>query len=535
MKPRIEIESKFLVPDKALAVRLSLASELGGARTGEPSRVAMRDTYYDTPSRALEAAGWSYRLRDYGDRTEACLKALDPGEERKRRECYELGCPPDDVDPARPPGELRSLLAEMIGGEPLETIAVLSQERDRLPLFKDRAMIAELDIDSFRAGNEPTAPTLTMVEVELTARGSMADLEDIRAALESEYGLLPDARTKLDVALASRGVSGRPSKPRADRSRASLPEPSEPAPGAAPAEPAAVGMREFAKSSMAKLAAAVGKGLGDFERRGDPDSVHDLRVSARRALAALDAFEDYLEAEAARRAEKELRRLVRAFGRLRDLDIIIADARARSVRLPERRRAGFEVFVADLEGLRAKQLATLREKSGARRVRLDSSLVSLSVAARGDAAPVATVDAASALALEAYARLRAESSRLDPPPEAAEAYHPLRLQAKRLRYLLELLAPALGPLASGCVSDLRLLQDKLGAMSDAAAAVLFLREYLAPGRETPSPEVAVYLASRQAETERLARSLPGLCRRVAGPSFRRRLITAIAEGGKERA
>ena len=59
---------------------------------------------------------------------------------------------------------------------------------------------------------------------------------------------------------------------------------------------------------------------------------------------------------------------------------------------------------------------------------------------------------------------------------------------------------------------------------------------VAPDREMPgamelivAPGAARYLAARQEEMERLVRTFPDVWPTVAGPGFRRRLATVVAE------
>jgi CHAD domain-containing protein len=51
-------------------------------------------------------------------------------------------------------------------------------------------------------------------------------------------------------------------------------------------------------------------------------------------------------------------------------------------------------------------------------------------------------------------------------PEQVETLHDLRIAAKRLRYLLETMAPALGPGASRAAKRAREIQDLLGEIHD---------------------------------------------------------------------
>ncbi|MBL8149786.1 MAG: CHAD domain-containing protein [Blastocatellia bacterium] len=58
--------------------------------------------------------------------------------------------------------------------------------------------------------------------------------------------------------------------------------------------------------------------------KGDPDSVHDMRVSLRRLWAAMRNFEDLFRDEPGfRKLAKQTRRMARKLGKVRDTDVLI--------------------------------------------------------------------------------------------------------------------------------------------------------------------------------------------------------------------
>ena len=73
----------------------------------------------------------------------------------------------------------------------------------------------------------------------------------------------------------------------------------------------------------------------------------------------------------------------------------------------------------------------------------------------------------------------AESAR---DPENVEALHDLRIAAKRLRYTLEIFAPALGAEAEGLLSSVEALQERLGDIHDLDVRLVLLRKALARER-----------------------------------------------------
>ena len=75
-------------------------------------------------------------------------------------------------------------------------------------------------------------------------------------------------------------------------------------------------------------------------------------------------------------------------------------------------------------------------------------------------------------------------------PEEVEALHDMRIAAKRLRYVLELAKPALGPSAAGGARTAKKLQDLLGRIHDCDVM-------LPRARQHEAVEVAAHLAARR--------------------------------------
>jgi hypothetical protein len=64
-------------------------------------------------------------------------------------------------------------------------------------------------------------------------------------------------------------------------------------------------------------------------------------------------------------------------------------------------------------------------------------------------------------------------------PAAVGELHDMRIAAKRLRYVLEMTAPALGPAAAQAAKDARKLQDALGEIHDCDEFVPRVEEHIA--------------------------------------------------------
>ena len=210
-----------------------------------------------------------------------------------------------------------------------------------------------------------------------------------------------------------------------------------------------------------------------FERvlAGDsPDALHELRVSLRRLRSTLQAFESHLERRPTARALERLRELGARSNEARDAEVQIAWLAERRSQIARGPRAALAALGAELERRRDQSLARLNERLPGRfetlREELERSLGGYRTwvqLAAPDPSPTFAAVLAEKLRKQA-ARLRERLSEIvsasDPDP-----CHAARIEAKRLRYLLEPVAAHL-PEGKRAVRSLKELQDVLGEMHD---------------------------------------------------------------------
>ncbi|MFM9957986.1 MAG: CHAD domain-containing protein [Phycisphaerales bacterium] len=240
---------------------------------------------------------------------------------------------------------------------------------------------------------------------------------------------------------------------------------------------------------------AVARALEDLHE--SPQGVretHALRVSTRRATAALTVFAPQLDPKLARKAKQRLRALRAAAGAVRSCDVQeeLLLAAERDPLHDEALVVAAELMLGRVQRWREKArhgLVEARENHRPRRARrtgerligtLHNALGRVHPAsAASTEGPARTVPAfrhaaAAHTALEAAragvsaARRRFEEARRHAEPMADfEALHEMRLAGKRLRYVIELMAPALDEEpAESAVATLRKLQDRLGEVND---------------------------------------------------------------------
>lgn len=218
---------------------------------------------------------------------------------------------------------------------------------------------------------------------------------------------------------------------------------------------------------------------------------HALRVATRRAAAALSVFQQHLDPDRARKAKRGLRRLRHAAGtvRVRDVEeeLLLAAARgtpnaAGLTPLDNAAVVAAELMLARVSRKRAKAIKRMLKGRAdytpdhARRAadRLNASLHAARERIEDAAAPAFrhaqvapnAAHAARAAVRDAAQALHAASDHASGSGDF-DSLHRMRLAGKRLRYIIEVMAPCLDEDASErALALLRKLQDRLGEIND---------------------------------------------------------------------
>lgn len=262
---------------------------------------------------------------------------------------------------------------------------------------------------------------------------------------------------------------------------------------------------------------------------GEPKHIHRLRVSTRRALATISAFRDLLPRKRRRWFERSLRRIRRAAGAARDLDVIVARFGHDSDRRDEKPDG-------PAAAARRRLAAMLsRERIGSRQpvVEIHTAIANADWHGRVNAL-VGRISAGKRgqepLRDYAQRRLRpllrrffnhAKGSRLR---DEVDLHH-LRLEGKRLRYTLEIFASVFPDHVLGrCDRSLESMQERLGEFTDHATAANRMRSWA--DRHIEGLERSELVAIRKQESVRAARARRAFVRWWS-PSRRRALQRRI--------
>ncbi len=334
-----------------------------------------------------------------------------------------------------------------LGGRALRVLDGREKTVVRLDLEQGTASLPES-----AAGAEPR-PLPAVLRV-LPVKGFDKAARRVVRCLETELGLEPAAGTELDRALAAVGR-------RADdySSKVSI--------ELDPAMPAA----EAAKAIHRSLAETLRRNEAGTRLDLDSEFLHDFRVAVRRTRSALSQIKGVYPAADVARFKAELKWLGGLTGPTRDLDVYLLkmdDYRSELPRAVRRDLGPLEEF------LRRRQRREQR-----RLVRgLDSERYAALLAAWEDfldqpadleAAPNAgrpIAEVASERIWKVYRRAIKEGRAIgDATP--AEALHQLRIECKKLRYLMEFFSSLYeGKKIGRLIRALKKLQDNLGDFND---------------------------------------------------------------------
>lgn len=230
----------------------------------------------------------------------------------------------------------------------------------------------------------------------------------------------------------------------------------------------------------------------------DPEFLHEYRIRLRTVRSVLTQLRGVYPAEPIRAEAAEMAAFARATGRLRDLDVHLLAHDEYEDLLPETLRDGLREMFADFERMRVEEhqrvCAHLQSTAYRRRMETSRALFALPDAlpeSKHSREPIREV--VSHRIYRRYRRIAklARSIDMDSPNQAL---HDLRIQGKKLRYLLELFGELYEPAdMARLLKRLRRLQNRLGRFNDCTVQQASLRAYWVDPGLSHSPELALSL------------------------------------------
>lgn len=219
--------------------------------------------------------------------------------------------------------------------------------------------------------------------------------------------------------------------------------------------------------------------IADF----DTEFLHDYRVSLRKVRSALSLFQGVLAEEQVRRFKAEFAEIMQTTNRLRDLDVYLLAKDTFTRLVPEASSAGLPVLFSYLARERKKELKKVvkrleSEEYQQQMARLRAIFQSSDSLAPGPGGKNVFITYAAELILSKYRRVSKLGGNID-DSTPDEKVHKLRIQAKKLRYLLEFCGELFaGEEMKKLVKALKGLQDNLGNFNDYSVQQVFLKQLL---------------------------------------------------------
>ena len=260
-----------------------------------------------------------------------------------------------------------------------------------------------------------------------------------------------------------------------------------------PEAPASVALRSILGQLHDVCAANVPGVLADH----DVEFLHDLRVSMRRARSAISQLDGVLPGDA-RELTCELKWIGGITGPCRDLDVYLLEMPASRAMLPEALRddlAPLERHIRTARSRARRRVArALRSERFGRLMGTWTAVAADTDTAGARRADRPIGDLAASRIRKAHRRIVRRGKGLGEDPPAA-ALHQLRIDAKKLRYLLEFFGELFDPArVDALVKELKRLQDLLGGFNDMDVQRRRLREFAAELKDDPDVPAAALLA-----------------------------------------
>ena len=198
---------------------------------------------------------------------------------------------------------------------------------------------------------------------------------------------------------------------------------------------------------------------------GDESSVHQARVASRRLRGALPMLNARVDADALNRVDRRVRRITRALGPVRELDVALMLL----TEFEGRGAAPAPAIARVREAVAAERLKRRRdmldEITPSRLDKLRKRLVDVVAPDSPEVAPGSTLAEAASQSRKRARKLRAAIERAG-GIYLAERLHQVRIEAKKLRYVLEIERELTKSRSRAHLNRLKTQQDLLGRMHD---------------------------------------------------------------------
>lgn len=448
---KLRVHGLFKLPDL-------VAHDVGVARAKRQVVREMRAIYHDTKDLRLFRWGVTLRRREGGSDAGWHMKLPVKGLTDGVRD--ELQLPLDAGDVGQVPEALSTIVIPFVRGIPLVPIAEVRTERTPYILYNAEGLaIAEM-VDDRVSIVDDGVEVERYREIEVEALVDDAPLEAIVAVLV-EAGATRSILSKAAAALGPDAAG--PSD---------VLEPADVGPADSAREAITAFLRKYIRAFITQ----------DVRVRRDlPDSVHQMRVAARRLRSGLKAFGPLVDEEWANHLRTELGWAAGELGAARDTEVLLERLDRHAEHLGSRDAA---LVRAVIDPQLAQRLDSARDRalgslSTPRHISLLNALVAAAAEPRiTELGDHRSKDVLPELVERSFRRLarRVKLLELEGP---AEVWHEARISAKRARYSAEAVSGVFGAPAKRLADALSEVTEVLGEHQDACIAQDVLRELAA--------------------------------------------------------
>jgi len=445
--------------DHAIAV-VSALSEWAPVITEEGPVV--RRTYYDTFDWRIHEAGGSFEVERAAWAWRTRGGSVPFGRQAGKPPAFALDLPE---------GEMRAALGKVTEMRRLmPRVTVRKRGRVVRVLDDEEKTVARVAVESGMASlpGEAEERSLPGRLTVLPVRGYVREFRAVTAFLEDRFPLSPDNVGELDVALAA---VGRKAGDYSSKVVLDLDED----------RPAADAMRLIHRSLLVTMM------RNEEGTRADTDSefLHDFRVSIRRTRSALTQVKDVFAEEDFLRFKEEFSWLGTATGPVRDLDVWLLKFDRYRRSMPEAAAANLgalEEFLTAEQRREQRKLSRVLTSKRYRRLIEDWKLFLARPTPVEDAPPHALRpirEVASERIHKIFRRVLKRGAKIE-ESTPGEALHRVRIDGKKLRYLMEFFRSLYDPEEIGAlIRALKQLQDVLGDFNDYEVQQASLKDFAA--------------------------------------------------------
>ncbi|MBZ0303345.1 MAG: CHAD domain-containing protein [Anaerolineae bacterium] len=267
----------------------------------------------------------------------------------------------------------------------------------------------------------------------------------------------------------------------------------------------------------------------------DIENVHKMRVAIRQTRSAFRLLDEYFQPGVLRTYRRDLRKVMRALASVRDLDVMIHDLSSFELPAEDGQANALRDVIDSLDQRRVvarRHLIETLDSKGYRRFLKNyvEFLTTPGAGARsvpeGTVVPFQVRHVLPPLIYQHLAAVRAYEPVLDSAD--GPTFHALRIEFKRLRYVVSLFSGVLGKDIGGFINELKQIQDVLGRMNDIEVAREALTDLMEDLDGDENAALWLYLGHLEREKPALHDQFPAVWQRFNTKTVQRKLASAVA-------